>query len=469
MSHSFGDYSPSQVLDIRGPRGALSVGRARELAEPVLSGGRTDVERLILSTWALSAESADVFAAVIGALPSLRSAVLADIVAGRPEAEGLAVYRCLAAALLSRSLEELDLSDNAVGTKGVEVFRDLLSSQSTLQRLFFCNCGISAEAARSIADAVLARGADAPTALRVVHFDNNMSGGGGAAAVADIVSASPALQDFRFTSSRGTADGGVALARALGRCTSLTRINVRDNIFAAPFAVALGASVGALSSLAHLDVGDTLVRDAGAAALAAGLSRAHALRFLDISENELTVRGAKSLALILARLPGLETVLAGGNEFGEVGAGHIALAARAAPNLVTLALCSCELGARGALAIARAVAGAPRLAELDLNGNGMGARTRDLTMTALTTAGRSVGVLKTGDDDDDEDEDDYDDDLDDLYNVVTSAAFVAKIIGEADAREAAVAASSTTAPAPVSTVDADVLNSLTAALAATTV
>jgi Ran GTPase-activating protein (RanGAP) involved in mRNA processing and transport len=115
----------------------------------------TDYTKIILSTWAFSVDAAEVFATAIARLPRLKVAVLADIIAGRPEAEGLRVYEVLASALRERQLEELDLSDNAVGTKGVHALRDLLSSQAGLQRLYFCNCGISAEAARSIQELLL--------------------------------------------------------------------------------------------------------------------------------------------------------------------------------------------------------------------------------------------------------------------------------------------------------------------------
>ena len=153
---------PLATLDLRGPRGALTGEAAAGLVAHVVAGGDSAArayERLVLSTWALGEDAARELARAIACLPRLRSAVLADIIAGRPEAEGLAVYRVLAAALTAGDcaarLEELDLSDNAVGTKGVAVLRPLLTRLPALRRLFFCNCGISAEAARSIADCLL--------------------------------------------------------------------------------------------------------------------------------------------------------------------------------------------------------------------------------------------------------------------------------------------------------------------------
>jgi Ran GTPase-activating protein (RanGAP) involved in mRNA processing and transport len=102
-------------------------------------------------------EAAEVFAAALAALPNLRSAILSDIIAGRPEAEGLRVYEVLGAALKDKHLTEIDLSDNAVGPKGVRACRELLTNQEHLEKLYFCNCGISAEAAVSISELLLYR------------------------------------------------------------------------------------------------------------------------------------------------------------------------------------------------------------------------------------------------------------------------------------------------------------------------
>jgi Ran GTPase-activating protein 1 len=238
----------ADTLACRGPRGGLDAARARELAAPALTGARTDFRRVVLSTWALSVGAAEVFAEALARLPRLESAVLADIIAGRPEAEGLAVYRALGAALAGVQLREIDLSDNAVGPKGVDACRAFLAGQAALPRLFFCNCGISAEAARSIADLLLFR---TPTQLRTLHFHNNMSGNGGALAVADVVAASPHLADFRFGSSRGGNDGGVALAAALAAAGgSLRRVDLEDNTFGVRGARALGATLGALAGCA---------------------------------------------------------------------------------------------------------------------------------------------------------------------------------------------------------------------------
>jgi Ran GTPase-activating protein 1 len=383
MALTLPDWLSLPTLDLRGPRGALTEAHARELVAPVMDGSNVGFERVVLSTWAFSEASAAVVGEALRRLPRLRSLVAADIIAGRPEAQGLAVYRALGAALRGAgvALEELDLSDNAVGPKGVVACHELLAGNPALQRLYFKNCGISAEAARSIADEVLFR---TPTQLRVLHLENNMSGGGGAIGIADVVAASPHLEDFMFASSRGTTEGGVALAGALRAAPGLRRLCLRDNSFGAPTLQALAAVLPCLPALEHLDVGDVLAKDAGAGALAAALARAPpaALRSLDVSENEVGPRGARALAAALRRLPALEAFSAHDNDFGggaAAAAFGAALLARATPGkgrnadpLVRLNFSNCYLGCRAAVALAlAAIAALPNLQLLQLEGNGV--------------------------------------------------------------------------------------------------
>jgi len=346
--------------------------------------------------------------------------VLADIIAGRPEVEGLAVYRVLGAALSRVALREIDLSDNALGPKGVDACRELLGGQASLERLFCCNVGLSAEAARSVADLLLFR---SPTQLRALHFCNNMSGSGGAIAIADVVAASPALEDFRFASSRGGAEGGCALARALGSCAgALQALDLEDNTFQPRGARALGALLAQAPRLRRLNLGDIAAGDEGAAAIARGLAAAGGPRAclaeLSLASNELSApAGARALARCLRVLLALRQLDAGDNpELGDAGARTLAraLLARArcrpaeapADPLARLRLADCGLTGKGALALlAACLAAAPQLTVLDLTGNTTISRAGCARLRAAA-AGTRIEIL--GLDEDEADEDDSD-------------------------------------------------------------
>jgi Ran GTPase-activating protein 1 len=362
------------TFDLRGNlRGSLTKEAAKKLVSSVvLEEDKNAIlyERIILSTWALSEDAVIEIAASFCKLPKLKSLILADIIAGRPEAEGLSVYRALCLALTSslspneepicNRIEELDLSDNAVGTKGVEACKSLLEHMPSLKRLFFCNCGISAEAARTITDYLIqgkkkekknvdvvekqqateevAVGGetrdeqkgdivDNSLVLEVIHFDNNMSGGAGAIAIADLISASPKLIDFKYTSSRGDRTGVDALCSALGKAKSLIRLDLHDNIFAEPLGLALGSALSRLNTLVHLDLGDTLLRDEGVSTLISGLLQGgcvNSIEYIDLSCNEISNKGASSVANCLSKLKHLRFMFLQENEFEDKGAKIIA-------------------------------------------------------------------------------------------------------------------------------------------------
>lgn len=380
MALTLPDWQTLPTLDLRGPRGALTAAHARDLCSSVLTGGRVDYERVVFSTWALSGESAGVLGDVIRRLPRLRSLVLADIIAGRPDAEGIAVYRALASSMEGRQVEEVDLSDNAMGLRGVDACGAILKGQANLQRLYFNNNGISAEAARGIADLLLFR---LPTQLRVLHLSNNMSGGGGAIALADILSASPHLQDFKFESSRGTQEGGEAIARALAATPALAKLSLHDNLFGAPTAATLAVSLAPHPHLRHLDLGDIIMKDGGMAALVTAMPSWKCgphLQLLDVADNELGVGGAKALGLALARfLPSLITLRAGGNEFGEEGGAALCAglvgrkdgrSGSGVDPLADVLLNDCSLGSGVATEVVRvAVATLPSLRTLNVTSN----------------------------------------------------------------------------------------------------
>ena len=91
----------------------------------------------------------------------------------------------------------------------------------------------------------------------MLHFFNNMSGNGGAKAVAAIVRASPHLEDLRFSSTRGGHEGGMALAEAIGTLTTLRRLDLNDNTFGPDVGVALGRALAHQRSLEVVNLGDT--------------------------------------------------------------------------------------------------------------------------------------------------------------------------------------------------------------------
>ena len=132
---------------------------------------------------------------VLVQMTAVEHADISDVIAGRPEELALRVLTILCEALTERNLLTIDVSDNAMGEKGINACRAVLSRQTTLQSLSMCNDGLSASAMEAMRDLILADTAEPvpgalssaaaalqvqTTQLRKLHFFNNMSGDGGA-------------------------------------------------------------------------------------------------------------------------------------------------------------------------------------------------------------------------------------------------------------------------------------------------
>jgi Ran GTPase-activating protein 1 len=122
-------------------------------------------------------------------MTSVEDADLSDVIAGRLEDLALRVLTVLCSSLSGRTLTSIDVSDNAMGEKGINACKAVLAGQPALQSLRMCNDGLSASAMEAMRDLLLegAAGAEGEesssgtgTQLRKLHFFNNMSGDGGA-------------------------------------------------------------------------------------------------------------------------------------------------------------------------------------------------------------------------------------------------------------------------------------------------
>ena len=235
------DTTTSFDLSTDGKREMLDLTRATTLLDKMDTANLTHMR---LSNKSFGDEAALVLAPKLLECKQLAVADLSDIIAGRMTAVGLSVLNTISQALSQCStLTEVDLSENALGPRGIAACRPLLSSVESLKRLTFNNDGLSAEAMNEIRDLLLFRGSDQPTVLEKLHFWNNMSGDGGASAIASVVSLSPNLIDFRLSSTRCGSEGGTDLLQALSTRSTLQHLDLSDNTFGASTAPLLGPLV----------------------------------------------------------------------------------------------------------------------------------------------------------------------------------------------------------------------------------
>ncbi|GFP92286.1 ran GTPase-activating protein 1 [Phtheirospermum japonicum] len=336
---------------------------------------------------------------------------LSDFVAGRNEDEALEVMSIFSSALEGSNLRYLNLSNNALGEKGIRAFEALLKSQYNLEELYLINDGISEEAAVAVSDLI-----PSTDKLRVLHFHNNMTGDEGAIAISRIVDNSPLLEDFRCSSTRVGSDGGVALAKALGKCTRLKKLDLRDNMFGVEAGLALSEVISVFSDLSEIYLSYLNLEDEGSIAIMNALKEsALSLEILDLAGNEITAKAAPVLASCIASKQFLAKLNLGENELKDEGAILIAKALEEGHGQLCEVDVSVNLVRRaGARRLAQAVVGKPGFLLLNINGNYISDEGIDEVMDLFKGCPNVLGPLDENDpegEDYDEEEEERDGDV----------------------------------------------------------
>ncbi|CAN0892886.1 RAN GTPase-activating protein 1, partial [Linum grandiflorum] len=403
------------VFDISGgQRAFVEATEAEDLLRPLTEPGNS-FTRICFSNRSFGLDAALVAKPILSSIKDQLTEVdLSDFVAGRPEAEALQVMNDFSSALEGCNLRYLDLSNNALGEKGVRAFASLIKSQHNLEELYLINDGISEEAAQAVNELL-----PSTEKLRVLQFHNNMTGDEGAIAIAKIVRRANLLEDFRCSSTRVGAEGGVALAEALETCTHMRKLDLRDNMFGVEAGLALSKALLALTNLTEVYLNYLNLEDEGAEVIANALKdSAPSLAVLDMAGNDITVKGASSLAdcILVKRL--LTKLNLAENELKDEGTILIAKAIEAGHNqLNEVDFSTNAIRRAGARVLAQVVVNKPGFKLLNLNGNFISDEGLDEVKTIFKNLPDLLGPLDENDpegEDFDEDDNDGDGDEDEL-------------------------------------------------------
>ncbi|KAL3507955.1 hypothetical protein ACH5RR_033337 [Cinchona calisaya] len=361
-------FSPDGTFfDIsKGQRAFIKAEEAEELLKPLKEPGNS-YSKICFSNRSFGTDAAIVAAPILSSLKGqLKEVDLSDFVAGRPEEEALEVMNIFSAALEGSVLMSLNLSDNALGEKGVRAFGKLLQSQTSLEALYLMNDGISEEAARAVCELV-----PSTDKLTVIHFHNNMTGDEGATAISEVVKRSPLLEDFRCSSTRVGSDGGIALSEALGTCTHLRKLDLRDNMFGPEVGIALSKALSLHENLTEVYLSYLNLEDKGVIAIADALkSTALSLEVLEMAGNDITADAAPALAACISAKQQLTKLNLAENEMKDDGAIQISKALEEGHDkLKELDVSTNSLRRVGARTLAQSVVHKPNLKLLNVNGN----------------------------------------------------------------------------------------------------
>ncbi|XP_052491248.1 RAN GTPase-activating protein 1 isoform X1 [Gossypium raimondii] len=395
------------VFDISGGRRAfIDAEEAEEILKPLREPGNS-YTKICFSNRSFGLDAANVAAPLLSSVKQQLTEVdLSDFIAGRPESEALEVINLFSSVLEGCQLRYLNLSNNALGEKGVRAFGALLKSQNNLEELYLINDGISEEAAQAVSELI-----PSTKKLKVLHFHNNMTGDEGAIAISDIVKCSPALEDFRCSSTRVGTDGGVALAEALKTCTRLKKLDLRDNMFGVGAGVALSKALSLFAGLTEVYLSYLNLEDDGAEALANALKEsAPSLEVLDMAGNDITAKGAASLAACIASKQFLSKLNLAENELKDEGAILIGKSlGEGHGQLNEIDMSTNAIRRAGARLLAQVVVKIPGFKLLNINGNFISDEGIDEIKELFKSSPDMLGSLEDndpeGEDYEDEDED----------------------------------------------------------------
>ncbi|KAL6978521.1 RAN GTPase-activating protein 2 [Sarracenia purpurea var. burkii] len=357
------------VFDISGGRRAfIDAEEAEELLKPLTKPGNK-YSKICFSNRSFGLGAARVVEPILSSLKDqLIEVDLSDFIAGRPEEEALEVMNIFSSSLEGCELRYLNLSNNALGEKGVRAFGALLKSQNNLEELYLMNDGISEEAARAVCELI-----PSTEKLRVLQFHNNMTGDEGAISISELLKRSPMLEDFRCSSTRVGSEGGVVLAESLGKCTHLKKLDLRDNMFGVEAGIALSKASSGFADLTEIYLSYLNLEDEGSTALANALMKsAPSLEVLDMAGNDITLEAAPALAACIATKQNLTKLNLAENELKDDGVILIAKAIEEGHDRLNEVDLSANLIRRaGARVLAQAVVHKPGFKLLNLNGNFM--------------------------------------------------------------------------------------------------
>eukprot|EP00924_Labyrinthula_sp_SR-Ha-C_P013687 augustus_masked-scaffold_5-processed-gene-10.48-mRNA-1 protein AED:0.39 eAED:0.39 QI:0/-1/0/1/-1/1/1/0/462 len=245
-----------ESIDLRkgNKRELLTTERSSELLFPYLSIDKSSVTEVHLSTKSFDEDSAQIFANYLSDLPHLFVADLSDIIAGREESIALKVLDILCASCLSEQTKKLDLSENALGEKGIRLLEGSLRKISA-REIFFRNNGLSALSMELLCSYLDSK------SIFTLEFHNNMSGCGGAVALSKFLEEAAVhskLRSLRMSSCRVKAQGGSALIKSLFSLKqSLVTLDISDSMFGVDGANLLAKVLKELTLLEECNIKDT--------------------------------------------------------------------------------------------------------------------------------------------------------------------------------------------------------------------
>ena len=356
---------------------------------------------------------------------NLRVALLNDIIATLETIDGLDVLAQFNNLLKNSPLEEVNLDDNALGTRGVTQCVDILS-RPTLTKVSLQNVGLPAESMLDLKEALTKTTDDSTCVcdhLQEALFYNNMSGEDGAKEQAQILSRCRALKIWKYVGCRAGETGTQHLAEGLSSMTNhwtgLEQLLLEASLSTSKALAHFCSALNKLPDLTHVMLYDCSLEHSGTKKVLKALNHIkNQMVSLSLAQNEITAMTMKTLVpFVVQNCSTLKVLNLENNELTSVGLELLLEGFQGAPQEVVLQellLTDNRIGSRGAEALLAARGSLSHLQKLTLDENGIPESIVDQLREAYGTILVSFADGYEFDYDFDDDiEDDYEEEDDD--------------------------------------------------------
>jgi len=204
--------------------------------------------------------------------------------------------KMLTAALAGTPITSLDLGYNRIWQRGSEELGQFLATCSTLEELHLSHNLLGKKGVGSLVPALQT----SSSTLRKVSLKNADMGDGGAKAFAQVLDKLKALEEIDVEWNHIEEEGMTALLNMLPYVKRLRILNISDNEVG-PAVALLGDVLQACPELSDLRMNSIDLRDAGAESIEAAWRSHTQLTRLELRSNKLDMRGIKSIARSLLR------------------------------------------------------------------------------------------------------------------------------------------------------------------------
>lgn len=300
-------------------------------------------------------------------------------------------------------LDELNLSNNALGIRGIPACKRALHRQQRLKRLYMNNDGLQGDAVKLIVEYVI-EGADSgrngeqgelsssasaaasdaalprgTTYLEEFEIFNNLLRDDGAKGLVALVAASPNLKRFRMATTRVAKPGGFAICQSIANANpSLRSLDLSDNTLGHQAAAHLHRFLSGSSSLVVLNLSDTGLRqnddndDALNRLFLSVMSSAAPIESIHFADNELTKKTARPLSkLIESKAATLHTIQLDHNPLFYRGLQPLCQSLAQCKSMRSLSLVNCNLTKKSLPLLLEVVKSLDQLKSLNLAENAM--------------------------------------------------------------------------------------------------